>query len=30
MADEKAEGMSWHPLDPAGGAQMGMSPAAVT
>jgi hypothetical protein len=29
MADEKAEDMSWHPLEPANGAGVGMSPAAV-
>jgi hypothetical protein len=30
MADEKAEAMAWHPLSVAGGAELGMSAAAVT
>jgi hypothetical protein len=29
MADEKAEAMAWHPLSVAGGAELGMSAAAV-
>src|SRR5258706_16113477 len=29
MADQKAEAMSWHPLDPANAAQIGMSATAI-